>query len=248
MASPRAVARHRSVYRALLVLYPRSFRDRYGEPMAQLFGDRVREVGARAWLPTIADLFRTVTVERVESAMERLRRSTGARVVVLAVAVLGAGVLVTGLGGGGVAIVLACAVALTLLWQRRLFASLPGGERAPLRHAVVQAWWAPVAALLGLAMIAAGVGTIFEAHNWGGRIVGSTLLLLFGSAMLFGLARRPFARQAGNALILVATIPAFAFFWLVVPAVAATVVWIGVLGAGFSDSPVETTVPTSPVS
>jgi len=36
-------------------------------------------------------------------------------------------------------------------------------------------------------------------------------------------------------MILLATIPAFAFFWVIVPAVAALLVWIGVLSAGFDD-------------
>jgi hypothetical protein len=247
MTSPRSVTRHQSVYRALLVLYPRSFRDRYGQPMAQLFGDRLRDVGTRAWLRTIADLLRTVPVERIEATMDRLRRSAGARVVALAVAVLGAALLVMGFGGG-VAIVVTLAVVAILFAQRRLFASLPRGERAPLHHAVVQAWWAPIAALLGIAMLVAGIGTIFEAHNWAGRIVGSAVLMAFGAAMLFGLARRPFARQAGNSLILVATVPAFPFFWLIVPTVAAVVVWIGVLGAGFSDEPAASPARTSPPS
>ncbi len=111
------------------------------------------------------------------------------------------------------------------------------GERAPLRPSVVQAWWAPIAALLGVVMILMGIGTIFEAHNIGGRIFGSSVLLAFGGTMVLGLMRRPFDRVAGNSMILIATIPAFAFFWIVVPAVAGLLVWIGVLSAGFSEGP-----------
>jgi len=36
-------------------------------------------------------------------------------------------------------------------------------------------------------------------------------------------------RQGGNALIMITTIPALAFFWLVVPTVAALIVWVGVI-------------------
>ena len=151
----------------------------------------------------------------------------------LGFAVLGATVVSIGIGSGGVPII-AVAVVAVLVSQRRLFASL-GGERAPLRHAVVQAWWAPVAGLLGLAMILAGIGTIFEAHNLGGRIVGSSLLLAFGGAMLLGLMRRPFARTQGNALVLLATVPAFPFFWLIVPPLAAIAIWVGVLAGGFEE-------------
>jgi len=35
-----------------------------------------------------------------------------------------------------------------------------------------------------------------------------------------------------------AIIRAFAFFWVIVPAVAGLLIWIGVLSAGFSDEPV----------
>lgn len=235
MASTSSVARHRAFYRVLLALYPRSFRRSYSQPMIQLFSDHVRDVGARAWLRTAPDLVRTIPKERVETAMARL--STGARVVALAFVVLGACVVALGFGGGAVPIV-AVAVVAVLVTQRRLFASVPQGERAPLRHAVLQEWWAPVAGLLGLMMVLGGIGTVFEAHNWGGRIIGSGLLMAFGCAMLLGLMRRPFDRVAGNALVLLATIPPLLFFWVIVPPLAAILVWFGVLRSGFSERPV----------
>ncbi|MGI9023490.1 MAG: hypothetical protein ACR2HV_09735 [Acidimicrobiales bacterium] len=238
--SARSVARQRALYRALLGLYPRSFRTGYAEPMAQVFGDQLRQAGARAWLRTVPDLARTVPAERIDAMMARL--GPGGRVAALAFVVLGACVVAVGFGGGPV-VVVAVAVVAVLVSQRRMFASIPGGDRAPLRHAVVQAWWAPVAGLLGLAMLVAGVGTIFEAHNLGGRIVGSSLLLAFGGAMLFGLMRRPFDRQAGNTMILLATIPALLFFWVIVPPLAAIVIWVGVLQGGFSERPVSPAVP-----
>jgi hypothetical protein len=226
-----APARHRALYRALLVLYPRSFRADYADPMAQLFADRVRDVGAKAWLRALPDLVRTVPVERIEAVMSRL--GPGARVLALAFAMLGAAVLSFGIGAGAVPII-AVAVVAVLVSQRQLFAAL-GGERAPLRHALVQAWWAPIAGLLAAAMILAGIGTIFEAHNLGGRIVGSGLLLAFGGAMLSGLMRRPFARMPGNALILLATLPAIVMFWMVIPPLAAIAIWVGVVASGFEE-------------
>src|SRR4051794_22389064 len=51
---------HLRLYRALLVLFPRSFRRGYREPMLQLFGDCVRARGAKTWLRTVPDLIRTV--------------------------------------------------------------------------------------------------------------------------------------------------------------------------------------------
>jgi len=44
-------------------------------------------------------------------------------------------------------------------------------------------------------------------------------------------------------MILLATIPAFPLFWLVVPAAGALLVWIGVLTAGFGEEPAA--APTS---
>jgi hypothetical protein len=233
MASGRRSLR---LYRALLVAYPRSFRRAYGDPMAQLFGDRLRDVGARAWLRTIPDLVRTAPTQRIEATMSHI--GPNARVVALALIVLGA--VAVGIGtGGGVLIVVALGVVALALSQRHLVAAIPSrGERAPLRRAVVQTWWAPVAALLGLMMLLAGFGTIFEAHNLGGRIVGSTLLMAFGLGMFYGLVRRPFSRQAGNMLILVTTIPPLLIFWLIVPPVMAIVVWVGVISSGFSEESV----------
>jgi DMSO reductase anchor subunit len=69
----------------------------------------------------------------------------------------------------------------------------------------------------------------------GGRVVGSSVLLAFGSAMFLGLMLRPFDRGVGNALILLATIPALVFFWMIVPPLAAIIIWIGVLSSGFND-------------
>ncbi|HUQ62828.1 MAG TPA: hypothetical protein VM121_03640 [Acidimicrobiales bacterium] len=229
------------MYRALLVLYPRSFRRDYSEPMAQLFGDQLGHAGWRVWLRAVPDLTRTVPTERIEEIMARL--GTGARVAALAFIVVGAVAVSVGLGGGAVPI-LAIAFVAVLITQRRLFASTRHGEHAPLRAAAVQAWWAPLAALLGVAMVVGGIGTIFEAHNWGGRVFGSALLLAFGGGMLFGLMRRPFDRLAGNSMILLATIPALAFFWVIVPAVLAILVWIGVMSSGFSDrSPAAPAMP-----
>lgn len=167
-------------------------------------------------------------------------RSFGARVGVLVALVVGAVAATIGLGGGAVPLLVLIAVVLVVGRNRKVI-SAPFGDRAPLWPAAIQAWWAPMAALLGVAMIVLGVGTVFEAHNLGGRIFGSGILLLLGSIMLLGLMRRPFDRVAGNSMILVATVPAFAFFWIIVPAVAALLVWIGVLSAGFGDDPAAAT-------
>lgn len=147
-------------------------------------------------------------------------------------ALLAAGAIaaVIGIGRLPLLAIIAAAGLVALVRNRRSLGAI-GGATAPIGQALTQAWWAPVAALLGALTVAAGIGTVFEAHNLGGRIVGSSLLLLFGACTLWGLLRRPRHRQAGDALVLVGTAPAFPFFWLVVPTVAALAVWVGVLTA-----------------
>ena len=47
MASDRAIGRYRRWYGRLLHLYPRPFRQRFGEPMAQTFTDLIASVAMR---------------------------------------------------------------------------------------------------------------------------------------------------------------------------------------------------------
>jgi hypothetical protein len=232
---------HLRIYRALLALYPRSFRREYREPMLQLFGDCVRDRGARVWLRTVPDLVRTLPALRLEAVMSG--GNTTNRVVVLVLAVLAVAAVALGVGGPALVLPLLVAIVAMLVLGRGSLGPVFNGERAPLRHAVVQTWWAPLAALLGAAMLFFGFGTIFEAHNWGGRIFGTATLLGFGFGMFLGLTRRPFSRSSGNALILITTTPALVFFWVVIPTVIAFVIWIGVFTSGWDDAPVAPAAP-----
>jgi hypothetical protein len=62
------------LYRAMLIVYPEEHRQRYGDPMAQLFRDRLRRGGggigtARVWVHAGFDLAGSAFKERLETAM-----------------------------------------------------------------------------------------------------------------------------------------------------------------------------------
>jgi predicted permease len=69
------------LYRALLRLYPRDFRERFGPDMADFFRDRRmaarRSAGTlgvtRTWARAVADIVAIATLERLDSAARRLR-------------------------------------------------------------------------------------------------------------------------------------------------------------------------------
>ena len=242
MATERSTTRQLRLYRAALVLYPRTFRREYREPMVQLFGDCARTSGAKVWLRAIPDLVRTIPSQRIEAVMAHLR--PGARIAAIVFIVAGSTAVGIGFGGDfGLVPILAIGLTVLVAAQRGLFTPVFRRERAPLRAALTQTWWAPVAGLLGLTMLVAGVGVMFTGSNWSGRAFGGTLLLAFGLGMFVALMRRPFARESSNAVILITTIPCLLVFWVIVPTVAALAVWIGVLSSGFSDQPVAPVAP-----
>ncbi|MEO6351442.1 MAG: hypothetical protein ABIP53_12390, partial [Candidatus Limnocylindrales bacterium] len=48
---------HERIYRTLLSMYPSQFRAAYGDQVAQLFGDQLRDEGAaKTWLRALQDL------------------------------------------------------------------------------------------------------------------------------------------------------------------------------------------------
>jgi len=70
MASERSLGRFQALYEVLLRLYPAAFRERFGEGMAQLFGDlyRARTAAGRSALPVVSWMF-------LESAVGALREN-----------------------------------------------------------------------------------------------------------------------------------------------------------------------------
>lgn len=122
-------------YRVLVRLYPRSFRDAYGDDMVLLFEDQRADDGAlRAWSRTARDLLVTIPTQHLEVLVHR--RSP--RLVSSAVGLLGIVVLVAGVIIGSavspllllVGVVLAVAGAMA--WQQ---------HRDVVAPELVESWW-----------------------------------------------------------------------------------------------------------
>lgn len=96
-----------NAYGALLRLYPRDFREEYGEDMAQLLRDQLRdEKATRVWARTVLDVALTAPSMRLEAHMSRgtsasviYGTATVACLVLAFVAGTAVGVSVVGLAG-----------------------------------------------------------------------------------------------------------------------------------------------------
>ncbi|MEA2972571.1 MAG: hypothetical protein QOG82_1029 [Actinomycetota bacterium] len=99
-----------------------------------------------------------------------------------------------------------------------------------------QGWWAPVAAVLALCNGWIGVWIMSTDQNVG-SIVGGSLFILGGIAILAGLMVRPGNRRLGTGLIVVGAFWGLPLFWTVVPPVLALIVIAGVLTAGEVSTP-----------
>lgn len=70
--------RQRRAYEVLLVAYPFEYRREYGEPMTQLFVDRLRDEGGGlgtflVWVQMLIDLVKSAFTERSETTMKSFR-------------------------------------------------------------------------------------------------------------------------------------------------------------------------------
>ena len=88
------------LYRRLLRLYPREFREEYGAEMAGLYRDRARDEGALGlWLALLADVVRTAPKEQLNVLMQDIRHAF--RVFVRTPIVTATALLTIALGVGG---------------------------------------------------------------------------------------------------------------------------------------------------
>ncbi len=109
---------HRRAYSALVGLYPRRFRDEYGQDMVLLFEEMAADRGAaRVWPTLLRDAFTSIITQRMETLMSETQSRTltlvgfvSLAVGVVAMALFGSAakplflVLLAALGAGGLAI------------------------------------------------------------------------------------------------------------------------------------------------
>jgi hypothetical protein len=170
----RRVNRHVGLYRLLHRLYPRGFREAFGDELELLFSDllkdaRQRQFGlTRLWLDVIVDLIGSSAHERMEEAMRSHPAVT--RMVLVAVP-LATIALTFAIGGAfGIAAAALGLVAILLVW--RSFGDAIGGQS--------RRWW-PMPAL-GIVLVTAGFGAL--AMPWSSDVRWPLANLLGLSGML----------------------------------------------------------------
>lgn len=248
--SEKSIRRHRSVYRALLGLYPASFREEFGLDMLQVFGDRLRYEGRaagvsslRMWTNTLVDVAVTVTRLRMEALMK-----PGPERVPLVVALIvlaGLSVVAVNLGGMLAGLPLAVfAVAGLALYHSdvaKLLRHPPdptaSAQSAP-RRLLGQTWWAPFATAMALVEIGlAPYYAVVGDQDLAGVLIGGAFSTGLGVLTLVGLLRRPGNRPLGNALVLLGTAGGFTAPWMVWPPILSGIIWVGVLTSGLTERP-----------
>ncbi len=151
------------LYRSLLVLYPRDFRDRYTDDLVQTLTDLSAELGSsRAWRRVTLDLLVTVPRYRLETLMNVERSSALLTVAIVVMAVAGITSVFVGMYPGVLLLSLAVVVAITQ--RSKLARSIDtvadnGLRRKRLRTASVLAASLPVIFLVSLPILGNHWGT-----------------------------------------------------------------------------------------
>ena len=174
------------VYRSLLLLYPRDFRDRYTDDLVQTLTDLSGELGPRrAWCRVALDLVVTVPRYRLETLMSDKRSSTLLTVAITVMAVAGIMSVFVGLYPGVVLVPLAVIVAITQ--RSKLARSIDAVDgtrlrRKRLRTAAVLAASLPVIYLVSLPILGDQWGTdaVVAFGLWVGVLIAAVCYAIAG--------------------------------------------------------------------
>jgi hypothetical protein len=227
----RSLARHQRVYRTLLIAYPRAFRHVYGTHMVQLFGDRLREdrarsgrrAGARVWLLTLLDLFKSAPVQRMEKKMSREAAFAMLFVLFLALREVSA---VLGSRGPGVAVLFGLLIAAAIgLAASGSFGRKRARGNSPAGKLGIRQWWVVLAAVMGIIEVVAGVGQLVRDPSIDN---GFALVVIGGGGLLVlaGAWFRTRSRSTGDWMIVVGILPFLVLFWLIIPPLLAILVMV----------------------
>ncbi|MGB5759359.1 MAG: hypothetical protein WBM50_20765 [Acidimicrobiales bacterium] len=188
MNGDRAVVR---VYGALVSLYPRVFRDEYGDDMVQLVRDTCDDEPTwRFASRVVVDLALSIPTQHLEMHM---KRNPSPLIPLIYTAVAGAGVILAVAGGTSLALLV---VGLTVAVLAAVMAVIAWRRAAPVGGSIqTQHWWKLVLAgpvLIGGVIVAAEAGV----EAWFAGLLTVFLgLILTGVGLLLGLlrltARRP---------------------------------------------------------
>jgi len=174
------------VYRGLLYLYPRQFREHYRDDLEQAITDLSAELGRRRALSRVAlDLAVTVPRYRIEALMKEEHTATVLTVAITAMACIGIVSIFTGLYLGAVLLVLAVVLAVT---QRSSLArSIDPVNGTRLRHkrlmtAAVLGVLLPVIYLVSLPILGDDWGTdaVVAFGVWFLVLIGAVVYLIAG--------------------------------------------------------------------
>lgn len=174
------------VYRSLLLLYPRDFRDRYTDDLVQTLTDLSGELGPRrAWRRVTLDLVVTIPRYRLETVMNDERSSTLLTMAITVIAVAGITSVFVGLYPGVVLVPLAGVVAITQ--RSKLARSIDAVDgtrlrRKRLRTASVLAASLPVIYLVSLPILGNHWGTdaVVAFGLWVGVLIAAVCYAIAG--------------------------------------------------------------------
>jgi hypothetical protein len=174
------------VYRRLLLLYPRDFRDRYTDDLVQAHTDLLAELGPRrAWRRVALDLVVTVPRYRLETLMNDARTSTILTAAIMVMAVAGITSVFVGLYPG--VVLLPLAVVLAITQRSKLARSIDAVDgtrlrRKRLRTATGLAASLPVIYLVSLPILGDEWGTdaVVAFGLWVGVLIAAVCYVIAG--------------------------------------------------------------------
>jgi hypothetical protein len=173
------------LYRTLLRLYPRDFREQYSDDMVQLLRDQgVAEPAWQVYARAALDLAITIPTQHLEAHMNR----PSTHFVPLLYAALASGGLLTAIiGGSNITI---AAIGLSVAALAGAAAGIAWRRSGPIAGGITTAgWWKLILAgpcIIGAVIVAAGLGV----NAWMvGMFAVLAAVVMTGTGVLLGIAR-----------------------------------------------------------